>query len=94
MTEKEYQAVYEALEAAHEILPGPKSRDAKDSELRKKIRKLEKAVRKRQEKVARAEARINRSGARSALQNPAENTGERVKLAESPAGERCVISTF
>ena len=43
MTEKEYQALYEALEAAHKILPGTKERDAKESELRKKIRKLEKA---------------------------------------------------
>ena len=57
ITEKEYEALYEALEAAHKILPGAKERDAKDSELRKKIRKLEKAVRKRQEKVARAEGR-------------------------------------
>ena len=42
MTEKEYEALYEALEAAHKILPG-----AKDSELRKKIRKLEKTLRSR-----------------------------------------------
>jgi hypothetical protein len=60
MTEKEYEALYEALEAAHKILPGAKECDAKDSELRKKIRKLEKAVRKRQEKVARAEGRKNK----------------------------------
>jgi hypothetical protein len=46
----QYEALYEALEAAHEILPRAKVCDAKDSELRKKIRKLEKAVRKRQEK--------------------------------------------
>ena len=60
MTEKEYEALYEAPEAAHKILPGAKERDAKESELRKKIRKLEKAVRKRQEKVARAEGRKNK----------------------------------
>ena len=36
MTEKEYEALYEALEAAHKILPGAKECDAKDSELRKK----------------------------------------------------------
>jgi hypothetical protein len=57
MTEKEYEALYEALEAAHKILPGSKDCDSKDSELRKKIRKLEKAVLKRQKKVARAEAK-------------------------------------
>ena len=55
MTEKEDEALYEALEAAHKILPGAKSCDAKDSELRKKIRKLEKAVLKRQKKAARAD---------------------------------------
>jgi len=60
MTEKEYEALYEALEAAHKILPGAKECDAKDAELRKKMRKLEKAVRKRQEKVARAEGRKNK----------------------------------
>ncbi|MGA9577586.1 MAG: hypothetical protein WBV90_08200, partial [Terrimicrobiaceae bacterium] len=32
MTEKEYEALYEALEAAHRILPGSKERDAKESE--------------------------------------------------------------
>ena len=32
MTEKEYEALYEALEAAHKILPGAKECDAKDSE--------------------------------------------------------------
>jgi hypothetical protein len=56
----QYEALYEALEAAHKILPGAKECDAKDSELRKKIRKLEKAVRKRQEKVARAGGRKNK----------------------------------
>jgi hypothetical protein len=55
MTEREYEALYEALVAAHKILPGDKHCDEKDSELRKKIQKLEKAVRKRQKKVARAE---------------------------------------
>jgi hypothetical protein len=55
MTEKEYQALYEALEAAHKVLPGEKNCDEKDAELRKKIRKLEKAVLKRQKKAARAE---------------------------------------
>lgn len=55
MTEKEYQALYEALEAAHNILPGEKDCGAKDAELREKIRKLEKAVLKRQKKAARAE---------------------------------------
>jgi hypothetical protein len=55
MTEKEYEALYEALEAAHHILPGDKDCGAKDAELRKKIRKLEKAVLKRQRKAARAE---------------------------------------
>ena len=54
MTEKEYEALYEALEAAHKILPGDKDCGAKDSELRKKIQKLEKAVLKRQKKAARA----------------------------------------
>ena len=57
MTEREYEALYEALEAAHKILPGSKDCDEKDSELRKKIRKLEKAVLKRQKKMAQAEAR-------------------------------------
>ena len=57
MTEKEYEALYEALEAAHKILPGSKDCDGKDFELRKKIRKLEKAVLKRQKKMARAEAK-------------------------------------
>ena len=57
MTEKEYQALYEALEAAHKILPGDKDCGAKDSELRKKIKKLEKAVLKRQKKAARAEGK-------------------------------------
>ena len=57
MTEKEYEALYEALEAAHKILPGAEYCDEKDAELRKKIRKLEKAVLKRQKKVARAEAK-------------------------------------
>ena len=60
MTDKEYEALYEALVAADRILPGAKECDAKDSELRKKIRKLEKAVRRRQEKVARAEGRKNK----------------------------------
>jgi hypothetical protein len=55
MTEKEYQALYEALEAAHKVLPGEKNCDEKDAELRKKIRKLEKAVLTRQKKAARAE---------------------------------------
>ncbi|HEY5706444.1 MAG TPA: hypothetical protein VIS96_12805 [Terrimicrobiaceae bacterium] len=55
MTEKEYEALYEALEAAHKILPGTKDCDEKDAELRKKIRKLEKAVLKRQKKAARAD---------------------------------------
>jgi hypothetical protein len=31
MTEKEYQALYEALEAAHKILPGAKECDAEDA---------------------------------------------------------------
>lgn len=52
MTEKEYEALYEALEAAHKIFPGKKDCDEKDAELRKKIRKLEKAVLKRRKKVA------------------------------------------
>jgi hypothetical protein len=55
MTGKEYKALYEALEAAHKILPGEKDCGAKDSELRKKIQKLEKAVLRRQKKAARAE---------------------------------------
>ena len=55
MTEKEYEALYEALEAAHKILPGEEKCDVKDLELRKKIRKLEKAVLKRQRKAAREE---------------------------------------
>ena len=55
MTEKEYEALYEALEAAHKILPGEKDCAEKDAELRKRIRKLEKAVLKRQRKAARAE---------------------------------------
>lgn len=57
MTEKEYKALYEALEAAHKILPGAKGCDEKDAELRKKIRKLEKAVLKRQKKAARADSK-------------------------------------
>ena len=57
MTEKEYEALYEALEAAHKILPGDKDCGAKDSELRRKIKKLEKAVLKRQKKAARAEGK-------------------------------------
>ena len=57
MTEKEYEALYEALEAADKILPGDKDCGAKDSELRKKIKKLEKAVLKRQKKAARAEGK-------------------------------------
>jgi hypothetical protein len=55
MTEKEYEALYEALEAAHKILPGEKDCGTEDFELRKKIRKLEKAVLKRQKEAARAE---------------------------------------
>lgn len=54
MTEKEYEALYEALEAAHRILPGAKDCDEKDADLRKKIRKLEKAVLRRQRRVAKA----------------------------------------
>ena len=57
MTEKEYEALYEALEAAHKILPGDEDCGAKDSELRKKIQKLEKAVLRRQKKAARAEGK-------------------------------------
>ena len=57
MTEKEYEALYEALEAAHKILPGSKDCHGKDSDLRRKIRKLEKAVLKRQKKMARAETK-------------------------------------
>jgi hypothetical protein len=57
MTEKEYEALYEALEAAHKILPAEKNCDEKDGELRAKIRKLEKLVLKRQKKAARAEGR-------------------------------------
>ena len=57
MTEKEYEALYEALEAAHKILPGAKACDEKDAELRKKIRKLEKAVLKRRKKAARTDRR-------------------------------------
>jgi hypothetical protein len=60
MTEKEYEALYEALEAAHKILPGAKDCDEKDSELRKKIQKLEKAVLKRQKRVARVEGKKKR----------------------------------
>ena len=32
MTEKEFEALYEAPEAAHRILPGSKEPDAKESE--------------------------------------------------------------
>jgi hypothetical protein len=53
MTEEEYEALYEALEAAHKILPGADGCNEKDAELRDKIRKLEKAVLKRQKKAAR-----------------------------------------
>jgi hypothetical protein len=53
MTEEEYEALYEALEAAQKILPGGEECGKKDAELRAKIRKLEKAVLKRQKKAAR-----------------------------------------
>ena len=54
MTEKEYQALYEALEAASKILDDDKSGDEQDADLRKKVRKLEKAVRKRQKTIAKS----------------------------------------
>ena len=56
MTEKEYQALYEALEAASKILDDDINGDEKDADLRKKIRKLEKAVRKRQKAIAKSKA--------------------------------------
>jgi hypothetical protein len=56
MTEKEYEALYEALEAASKILENENSGDEEDADLRKKIRKLEKAVRKRQKALAKSKA--------------------------------------
>jgi len=54
MTEKEYEALYDALEAASKVLEEDNSGDEKDADLRKKIRKLEKAVRKRQKTIAKS----------------------------------------
>jgi hypothetical protein len=54
MTEKEYEALYEALVAAHKIIPGEKYCSKKEADFREKIIKLEKAVLKRQKKAARA----------------------------------------
>jgi len=51
MTEKEYESLYDALVAAHKILPGEKDCDKTEADFRKKIRKLEKAVLKRQKAV-------------------------------------------
>ena len=51
MTEKEYEALYEALVAAHKVLPPEKDCDKTEADFRKKIRKL-KAVLKRQKKEA------------------------------------------
>jgi hypothetical protein len=52
VTEKEYEALYEALVAAHKVLPPEKDCDKMEADFRKKIRKLEKAVLKRQKKEA------------------------------------------
>ena len=52
MTEKEYEALYEALVAAHKVLPPEKDCDKTEADFRKKIRKLKKAVLKRQKKEA------------------------------------------
>lgn len=73
MTEKEYKALYEALEAAHTLLAGAEHCDKKDAELRKKIRKLEKAVLKRQKKAARADRGKDAPSPLSPKENPAES---------------------
>jgi hypothetical protein len=52
MTEKEYQALYDSLEAANKILKDDKDSDEYAADFRKKIRKLEKAVQKRQKALA------------------------------------------
>jgi hypothetical protein len=52
MNEKEYESLYEALVAAHKILPVEKDCGKTEADFRRKIRKLEKAVLKRQKKLA------------------------------------------
>jgi hypothetical protein len=52
MTEEEYESLYEALVAAHKILPAEKDCDKTEADFRRKIRKLEKAVLKRQKEAA------------------------------------------
>ena len=42
MTEEEYESLYEALVAAHNILPEEEDREKIEADFRKKIRKLEK----------------------------------------------------
>jgi len=53
MTEEEYESLYEALVAAHKMLPEEKDCGKTEADFRRKIRKLEKALLKRQ-KAARA----------------------------------------
>ncbi|HEY5814304.1 MAG TPA: hypothetical protein VIT23_16820 [Terrimicrobiaceae bacterium] len=60
MTENEYEALYNALVAAHKIIPGEKSCSKKESEFREKILKLEKAVLKRQKKAERANSKARK----------------------------------
>jgi hypothetical protein len=48
MTEKEYEALHDALVAAHKILPAENYCSRKEAEFREKILKLEKAVLKSQ----------------------------------------------
>ena len=42
MTEKEYEALYEALQAAHKLLPGTKDCDEKDAEYARRSASLKK----------------------------------------------------
>ena len=74
MTEKEYEALYEALLAADRLLAGAEDCDKKDAELRKKIRKLEKAVLKRQKKAARAGREGKKPSFPSSKDTAAENS--------------------
>ena len=61
MTEREYETLYEALVAAHKILPKEKDCDKTEADFLRKIRKLEKAVLKRQKAVARSKARVKKN---------------------------------
>ena len=64
MTEKEYEALHDALVAAHKILPAENYCSRKEAEFREKILKLEKAVLKSQR---RRYARRVRQGRTSVL---------------------------